>query len=117
MAAFGCWLSQPSAGLTTIAGLSKEKPLPLSPALAPLIQGLSSRPLPRDLPPGVVRGEAAVLLVSTFDCSSVKKGCLLGPVTRGEELSGMPLLLAGLDCLHEQVRERGATLQIDMLVP
>ena len=109
-------LRQPAAGLTTIAGLSKDTPLPLSSALAPLMQGLSSRPLPRDLPPGVVRGEAAVLLVSTFDCSSEKQECLLVPVTRGDMLSGMPLLLAGLDCLHEQVRKRAATLQIVLLV-
>lgn len=95
-----------SAGLTTTAGLSKDNPLPLVPALAPLIQGLSSRPLPRDLPPGVVRGEAAVLVVSTCDCSSVKNGCLLAPIARGDVLSGMPLLLAGLDCLHEQAHER-----------
>ena len=81
------------------------------PALAPLMQGLSSRPLPRGLPPGVVKGEAAVLLVSTLDCSSVKNECLLAPATRGEELSGMPLLLAGLDCLHGQVHERAEFLQ------
>ena len=102
---FGFWLRQPSEGLTTTAGLSQDIPLPVPPAPTPLIQGLSSRPLPRGLPPGVVRGEAAVLLVSTLDCSSVRNECLLGPVTGGEELSGMPLLLAGLDCLQEQVHE------------
>ena len=64
------------------------------------MHGLSSRPLPRDRPPGVVSGEAAVLLVSIGDCSSEKKECRLGPALSGDVLSDMPLLLAGLDCLH-----------------
>lgn len=93
-----------SEGLTTIAGLSREIPLLALPALAPLIHGLSSRPRPRDLPPGVVRGEAAVL-VSTCDCSSVKNECLAKPVARGDVLSGMPPLLAGLVCLHQQMQQ------------
>lgn len=63
------------------------------------------------MPPGVVRGEAAVLVVSTCDCSSVKNGCLLVLATRGDMLSGMPLLLAGLDCLHEHTRDRPVLLQ------
>lgn len=66
------------------------------------MHGLSSRPLPRDRPSGVVRGEAAVLVVSMSDCSSVKKECLLAVETPGDVFSGMPLLLAGLDCLHDK---------------
>lgn len=90
-----------SAALTMIAGLSKDRFLPVLPALAPLMHGLSSRPRPRALPPGVVKGEAAVV-VNTCDCSSVRNECLANPVARGDVLSGMPLLLAGLECLHSK---------------
>ncbi len=85
--------------LTTLAGLSSAAALLLA-TEPPLMAGLSSRPLPRGLPPGVVRGEDAMLGVSIGDSMSVKKGCRLAPPRRGEVYSGTPLLLAGLDCLQ-----------------
>jgi len=84
--------------LTRTSPLSSGAVRRLSPEV-PLMAGLSSRPLPRGLPPGEVRGEELMFGVDMDASMSVKKGCRL---TRGEVYSGMPLLLAGLECLQPQ---------------
>lgn len=88
--------------LTKISGLSREAVRRLFTEV-PLIAGLSSRPLPRDLPPGVVRGDASTLEEGMDDSMSVKKGCRPELLPKGEAQgnSGTPLLLAGLDCLQQ----------------
>lgn len=87
--------------LTTTSPLSSGDVRRLSPEV-PLMAGLSSRPLPRGLPPGEVRGEELMFGVDMDASMSVKKGCRLALLTRGEVYSGMPLLLAGLECLQPQ---------------
>jgi hypothetical protein len=87
--------------LTRTSPLSSGAVRRLSPEV-PLMAGLSSRPLPRGLPPGEVRGEELMFGVDKDDSMSVKRGCRLALLTRGEVYSGMPLLLAGLECLQPQ---------------
>lgn len=87
--------------LTTTSPLSSGAARRLSPEV-PLMAGLSSRLLPRGLPPGEVKGEELMVGVDMDDSMSVKKGWRLTLLTRGEVYSGTPLLLAGLECLQPQ---------------